>query len=346
MSHLRSGIALCCLALSGLPLASAALTLDFAFGSGFTGRAAAVAAVQRAGAQWSSRLRDPIKVTVNVDFTDLGSRSIIGSASAVSLITRNAGYNFVRTQLIADAADEADDSIVASLPTAAQFSAFVPAGFSLSGDVLATKANFKAMGFSGIDFDRLFGPSDGTVVFNTAFGFDFDNRDGVGATLIDFETVAAHELGHIFGFISIVDDIDALVSGAMPVTPLDLFRFNGAAVPASAAVFATAPRELRPGPPAVFSDGQAALQLSTGVNAGDGRQASHFRDDAFAGVDYVGLMDPTLAFGTIQTVSASDLRVLDLIGYESVTSVPLPPALWFLGSGVLWLGARRRPACR
>jgi hypothetical protein len=342
MSHARTGVALICVALGGLPTTGTALTLDFAFGPGFAGRPAAITALQRAGTQWSSRLADPITVTVNVDFTDLGSRTIIGGASAVSLITRNGGYDFVRNQLVADAADEADDGIVASLPTATQFRAFVPAGFTLSGEVLATKANLKAMGYSGIDFDRLFGASDGTVVFNTAFGFDFDNRDGVGATLIDFETVAAHELGHIFGFGSIVDDIDALSSGAMPVMPLDLFRFNAASVPTSAALFATTARELRPGPSAVFSDVQAVLPLSTGVNAGDGRQASHFRDDAFVGVDYVGLMDPTLAFGTIQKVSESDLRVLDLIGYDAVAPVPVPPALWLMGGAVALLGARRR----
>ena len=49
--------------------------------------------------------------------------------------------------ILADA-NENWDSIVSSLPTPAQFSAFLPAGASLSGSLGANKSTFKALGFS------------------------------------------------------------------------------------------------------------------------------------------------------------------------------------------------------
>ena len=55
--------------------------------------------------------------------------------------------------------------------------------------MIGTKANLKALGFQGLD--AAFGVSDATMQFNSNFTFDYDNSDGVGAGLVDFETVGS-----------------------------------------------------------------------------------------------------------------------------------------------------------
>lgn len=331
-----------------LPCTANALTIDFSLGAGFNGQNAAVGALQRAAAQWTTRLSDPITVTIQTNLQNFNQPNIIGGASSVTLTTTNDGFNLVRNALVQDAANEADDAVVAALPSLNQFSANLPAGFSLSGEIAGTKANFKAMGFTGLD--SIFGATDATILFNSGFAFDFDNGNGVGAALMDFETVAAHEIGHVLGFVSAVDDIDLAHPGAISPLPLDLFRFALAGTPTSLSQFTALPRELRPAVEAVTSDTVTVLRMSTGEQTGgDGRQASHFKDDAFAGIGHIGIMDPTLAFGQSFTVTAADLRALDLVGYEyaSVSAVPLPAAWWSMTAalGVL-AGFRRRKLSR
>jgi len=88
---------------------------------------------------------------------------------------------------------------------------------------------------------------------------------------------------------------------------------------------------LIPGVAAFFDDTADEYLFSTGVTQGDGRQASHWKD-----TDTIGILDPTLAFGQVFDVSEADLRALDLIGYDIVTT-PLPPGLVLFGSALFIL---------
>jgi hypothetical protein len=140
---------------------------------------------------------------------------------------------------------------------------------------------------------------------------------------MDFESVAIHEIGHALGFISEVDTFDILKylnsPTALAPSTLDLFRFenNTANDPSDAASFSTATRSLMPGVDAITDDitgagtSSAENRMSTGAYTGDGRQASHFKDNLA-----IGVMDPTLSFGEVVPISDADLRALDLIGYE------------------------------
>jgi hypothetical protein len=286
--------------------------------AGLSANADALAAFDRAAQAWESYLADDITVTIDAGLDDLGDPNIIGQTGSVLL---QGGYTGIRDQLVADAADEADDAIVGSLPTAAEASFWLPAGFSLDGNVVGTKASLKAAGFTGLDAQ--FGASDAEITFNSTFQFDFDNSDGVTAHTMDFETVATHEIGHALGFISQVDTVDVYAYLGIPtsVAPstLDLFRFenNSADDPDDAASFTAAARSLVPGVDAITDDvtgaGASAAEnrMSTGAYTGDGRQASHFKDDLG-----IGIMDPTLQYGEVVPISDADLRALDLIGYE------------------------------
>ncbi len=303
-------------------------------GSGLAGNAAALAAFNRAAQQWESFISDPITITIDADLGSLGP-GIIGSANSVAL---QGSYTLVRNALVADAADEADDGVVAFLPTAAQFTATIPLGSTLSGNVTLTKANAKALGFTGLD--SMFGVSDGTITFSDAFAFDYDNSDGVMLGFMDFETVAAHEIGHILGFFSGVDNADAGATTVQPTT-LDLFRFadGGASDPSNTATFTTASRNMVPGANAIFDDLDNEWRMSTGRTLGDGRQASHWKDDSLTGIN-IGIMDPTLALGVSFNITAADLRALDGIGYEIV---PEPSSMLLIAaSGVAILAFRRR----
>lgn len=308
------------------------------------GNAAALAAFNRAAAQWEARISSPITVTINASLAPLDP-GIIGSASTVVL---EDSYDIIRNQMVAHAAafEPVDDAIVSFLPTAAQFTATVPSGVTFDGKLLIAKANAKAIGFTGLD--GLFGVPDATITFSSTFAFDFDNSDGVTGGMMDFETVAAHEIGHALGFFSSVDEIDAGATLIAPTT-LDLFRFLDTMNPTDAATFTTTDRNMVPGANAI-SDfvlnpwGQPSVEfaMSTGVEDGDGGQASHWKADELTTI-YIGMMDPTLNYGTVQQITEADFRALDLIGYN-ISAIPEPSvyALGALGlASLYWLRRKR-----
>ncbi|HYW80076.1 MAG TPA: NF038122 family metalloprotease, partial [Thermoguttaceae bacterium] len=239
--------------------AGSSFVINIQPGPGLLGNQAALDAFQRAANTWSSRIDDDITVNIAADLVDMGAGSTVGTTSSSYFFATEP--NEFRDVMVADAADEPDDAIVGFLPDMTNFTAILPDGFSLNrlppeegGHALmsATKANLKALGFSAALLDSLDqGAADGTINFNSQFSFDFDNSDGVDFTKIDFESAAAHEIGHTLGFMSIVDDIDfaldnSLAGGVYPTT-LDAFRFeNGVAGhdPNTSADFQAFPRYL------------------------------------------------------------------------------------------------------
>jgi hypothetical protein len=332
-------------ALVGWAHPASALTININAAASLQGNIAALDAFNRAAGQSEAIFTDNITVTIDADLLNLGASNIIAQAGSVFL---NAGFDVIRDVMVADASDEADDLVVSLLPTAAQFSAFTPVGYGLTGNIAATKANLKAMGFTGLD--TTFGATDATIEFNSQFAFDFDNSNGVGAGLTDFETVATHEIGHALGFVSVVDVIDQAinqgVTGNVSVNPLDLFRFsNATGNPETATEFTDFARNLVPGDGAFFDDLFSELALSEGVFNGDGRQASHWKDNGLTG-SLIGVMDPTLGAQQIFAITDADIRALDVIGWdfvaEEAAALPAPGSALLFAMGALMVVRRRR----
>jgi hypothetical protein len=320
-----------------------ALNIVISAGTGLSSNPAALAAFDRGAARWASRITTPTTVTINADLINMNSATIIGDTEPVML---QGGFDEIRDAAVANATHP-DDAIVRSLPTSSQFSTYVPTGFSLDPSVLATKANCKALGFA--DLDTLFGARDATMTFNSGFAFTYDNSHGVAPGTMDFETVAAHEIGHVLGFMSSVDDADYYLSqgttGTVAPTLLDLFRFQKTSAPTTAADFPTAPRDMVPGmadvtdqviaPWGTLTD--STIDMSTGFYTGDGNQASHWKDG-----ESLGIMGPTLAYGVYKPNTEADYRSMDLLGWD-VAPVPEPGTIVLLLACAAVYFVRRRP---
>ena len=312
--------------------------ITIAAGTGLAANTAAQLAFQRAADTWGSFIADPIQITITADLEDLGSPTTIGAASSVIL---QAGFDFIRGAMVAD--DPADPLLLA-LPLRSGFSATLPAGITLGNNLMLTKANAKALGFTGLD--GLFGVADADITFNSTFLFDYDRSDGITPGAVDFESVALHEIGHALGFISSVDDVDFAkqnnLTGSLNPMVFDLFRFanGGSNDPANPAQFTSFPRFLDTGGNAVFDTLDNEWALSTGALTGDGRQASHWIDGP-PSIQSIGAMDPTLAGGQIFNITAADLRVLDLIGYDIVIPEPSAVVPLAFAAGAVVLRRRR-----
>ena len=91
------------------------------------------------------------------------------------------------------------------------------------------------------------------------------------------------------------------------LNPMDLFRFSNSSADLGVIDFTTGEEDK------YFSldRGQTEIaQFATGIG-GDGGQISHWKSNLG-----IGIMDPSLTFGEIGTISDTDLQLLDVIGWE------------------------------
>jgi hypothetical protein len=313
------------------PLNAGALTFTLHNIGGVTPGSQAEAGFQRAAALWESFFGDPVTVRLDVGFSSLGP-GILGSTGAASKVV---SYSAVRTALTADKSSSDDAAAVASLSAGSSL-AFVTnnsagarvfdSDASANNTLLnVSTADLKALGITtdanGQPVDT--GAADASIAFSSDFNWDFDPSDGITAGAIDFVGVAFHEIGHALGFISGVDVVDVNTGrgpgGQVNLNPfaifsvLDLFRYASAGV-----------RDLSFGGSTYFSLDGGATDLalfSTGRFQGDGRQASHWKDNLG-----IGIMDPTsVPAGQANVVTSRDIQAMDVIGWNLVgNSTPGP----------------------
>jgi len=325
----------------------------------------ALAGFQMAAGMFSNLFVDPITIRLDVQFAALGA-GILGSTGST---TNTINYTGLRSVLQADISSGTDIAAVGTL--GAGPISFVTNEPPVSGpidtrtrfldnnnsfdnnNININTAQVKALGLTPVYAANNPGQRDGSISFSTAFTWDFDPTDGITLGSFDFVGVAAHEIGHALGFRSGVDlaDINGLPGDTTPARGLgaiawgtvhDLWRygtFDGQFV-----------RDWGVNTPSCYSlDSASCLYLmSTGRLNGDGRQASHWKDN-LPNVTPIGLMDPSVARNLQLFFTQADIRAFDAMGYDlRDTSGAVPePATWamlIIGFGFVGSAMRRRTA--
>jgi hypothetical protein len=319
------------MALSGIGISSAvspanALTFNFTPAAGTS--QLAIDGFRSAGALWSSVFTDNVTVNVNINFTTLGA-GVLGSTSSTN---QSFSYSQVYNALINDRTSADDNLAVNSLSTKPTFNMLLnrtansPNGagsatpfLDSDGDannktIRLTSANAKALGLVANNTT-----SDASISFSNQFSWDFNRNDGISAGAFDFVGIAAHEIGHSLGFISGVDILDGNSSGTFYndnqftfVSSLDLFRYSSDSAKVKAIDWTADAREKY-----LSIDGGVTkiVTLATGETKGDGRQASHLKDNLG-----LGIMDPTGAPGELLQITENDKRAFDIIGWNRSAS--------------------------
>jgi hypothetical protein len=315
---------------------------------------------------FSDRFSDDITIRLDVRFAQLAPNVLGSTGSTTNGIT----YAGLKTFLAADSKTVYDSRAVASLQSGATV-AFVsnedglcvPFNNPLCSPISATRrtldndntfdnlninintAQVKALGLNPIYAANNPNGRDGTVQFSNQFVWDFDRSDGLTAGAIDFVGVAAHEIGHALGFRSGVDtaDVNVGASGLDGIawgTVHDLFRyktFNGQ----KTLDWSVAGESCY----SIDAGKNCLALLSTGRTVGDGRQASHWKDDALTG-NTIGLLDPTATGpnGTrpFQAFTKFDAIAFDAMGYDLAVPEPATWAMMIAGFGFVGAAARRR----
>lgn len=272
----------------------------------------ALAGFQTAASLWESLIANPVTVRINIACYNFGQgqSNIIGQAGSNFYYGT---YSEIRSAWAASATSAVDQAVIASLPTGDTYLRRINLASDLPDPSVTYLAqtdgmwinggNAKALGLLPADYAAV----DAQIEFNSAFAFDYNRADGIAGNQMDFVGVAAHEIGHALGFISIVDYLD---SGQLTLAdslsmPMDLLRY-------SAASYALGVTDVSiDALPRYLVLGNLAIGMSTGVAHGDGQQAAHFLDNVG-----LGMMDPTAAYGELRTFSPYDLVVMDGLGWQ------------------------------
>lgn len=339
---LRAGFA-ALLAATAMP--ASAITINLIDMGGVSQGTAAYDGFKAAAYFWENVLTNTSSVTLEVRYATLGA-GILGStgsttnvayvgnvlpalqASATSALDATAMANLPTTRASGFVGGQALDAVI-SVPKLDGTGVALPITRGLDADAGANNSAFsantslmKGLGL-GVAYTgaAAVNSRDGTVAFSNSFEFDFDPTNGISATGFDFIGIAIHEIGHALGFRSGVDVYDGNVNFANNLGNFalmsiwDVFRYSASSTAlgvndwAIGGTGADAPYFSIDGGATVFA-GEA--YMSTGRNFGDGRQASHWRDEN----PPIGLLDPTISRGAMSTVTGLDLAGFDAMGWD------------------------------
>jgi hypothetical protein len=324
---------LACASLLGSVTPAAAIQFRFTYAPNTTFEQ--MVGFEMAGRIWSNYLTDDVTINIHVEMANGLPSNVVGGA-LTGWQAREKYEDFVEA-LYDDRSSANDDNAFNSLAMkrdGKKFNALVN-GTQIKDleKINLTNANAKALGLLEEDEQAL----DGYIVLNdlanqsTSWNYGFTNAS-VATDQLDFLSVATHEIGHILGFASGIDDpgwlnvINEMNDGkkidkkkAEYFAPLDQFRYSSQ----SADTFNIADGQmglpdLSVGGTKYFSldRGRTSLgEMSTGESialGGDGEQASHWKHQN----NSIGIMAPLLHAGVRPNLSALDILAFDVIGWD------------------------------
>jgi hypothetical protein len=306
MKRKFASVLLAALAMGAAPCAFGSLifvpTFTANFNADFGSNAAAAQAAWIAAASvFSSNFSDNIHINITVDA--VAGTSVFGQSSTSLLSTSYANF---RSLLVADS-KTADDAT--ALGAGGSFTAADPTGGA--GTWWVSRAEAKAIGLITDD-----GTNDGTTTFGAGNPFTFSGAIAPGT--YDFQDVAAHEISEVMGRLGLSGG--TVGSFANSYSLIDNFSYT-----------APGTKGLGNGAGNNFSvnNGTTLLKLwnNAASNGLDSRDWAPGTNDAF---------NQFSNSGVVNAVSATDLRLMDVIGYDLIT-VPEPSTfpLIALGLGAL-----------
>ncbi len=270
-----------------------------------------------AGKIWQTILHNTemeSNITINVDLLAL-RYGVLGSTNVVNIISDCRRPDGVLPEPLSGKSG-------LTFPTCGRLRFNLPVGVTWDGKMNFGKAHLKALGLYGMD--DMFGLTDGNIFFSSRYArdFDFTISDGISRDKTDFLSIAVHEIGHLLGFRSSIDEIDYGETTFNP-TILDLFRFDRTRNNLRDFI-----EEVRTGDPnsgdhVFFSPGISShntTRFSMGIYRGDGNQASHWKADELTGTN-LGIMDPSLSDNLHIPISINDIEAFRSMGYSIDISV-------------------------
>ena len=289
---------------------------------------------EMAGAIWSSYLQDDVAVRIYVESTDELPENLVGAALPGK--KKKVDYDKLWDKMSSDITSAEDLLAFNNLPSVEKEFSVLIDGVELNKtkEFRISNANAKALDLLDDDRKKL----DGYIVINeltgsSAAGWDYDAlRSGdITNDKIDFLSVAMHEIGHVLGFVSGIDDngwLKVLTESRDKgkeiksddfkfASPLDLFRYSDSSA-------ARGELDLSTGGNPFFSIDGGNTNLGNFANGehtdfgGDGYQASHWQQNSSQGI-----MNPILPVGNRKDISTLDLTAMDAIGWDINPSASL-----------------------
>jgi hypothetical protein len=320
-------ITLAAIGLGALVYPKAAHAVKFTFNPAPNTPQEVVTGFNLAGQRWSNNLKDGINLKITIQFSSLADNRLAETDTAFQQLTYN--YADVVAKLTANALSADDLSAVSHLQSGNTFNLLLnrtknsPYGSGsatpfLDADnddnnltIRAPMANFKALGYS---YSSSY--SDATITFNSDMPWDYDPANGISAGKYDFTGIVTHEIGHVLGILSGADVLDSTKGAPVNdnlltyVSVMDLFRFSTQSLAQGNGVIDLT-ADTRDKYFSVDGGTTKIASFATGVNFGDGTQASHWKDNRA-----LGIFDPTATTGELLSISDNDLRLLDVIGFD------------------------------
>jgi hypothetical protein len=296
------------------PSARAGLNFNLTFDASVAGAPAGFMTAFNSAIQfYEATYTDPITINMHVGWGEINGQALNPGDLGQSLTNQQGffTYNQIKAALTADAKSSADLQSVANLP------ATYP-----SNNFVMSNAEAKALGLLAGNATGI----DGWVGFDSTAPYTFDPNNRAVSGEFDFIGLAEHEISEVMGRYGLGQN--GAATGRF--SPIDLFRYTSPGV-----------LDMTPENGAYFSinNGNTVINTYNGTGGGDLSDWKGNTLDSY---------NASLNSGVEEPVSAGDITLMDVLGYDLAVAAPEPASITLLAWAGLTLAgglhfARRRP---